>query len=494
MTRPFTSIALILAALGWWVFNWPVLQSLHRRWWTVGETYEIGYPLLLIALYWIFAQRAALRATPIRPSVFGAILFLSALLLSGAGRVAQVLIVQQLMVPVSLWCAAFALAGPAMALRLLVPCGLLLAGVPVWDFLVEPLRALTVWAVQGLLGVVDIPALVQGYQVILSHGVMIIADACSGLNLLLAAAVIGLLQASLNLHGAMRKALLVAASLAIGIVDNWLRVFGLILIAHYSQMRHPLVHDHASFGWWLFAASLVPLFYLAHILQRGERPQPMPAAAPSADRRARGCWSFGAAAVVLALGSGALLLLMERLQARAGEPVQAFAAPAGALPGSGGWLPHYEGYELAQRWRVVDGSAIYDIVALSYPGYGAPGAAANRKLIYYANRIADPQVVRSSGAVRIDGAVVLNETVIREGIGGDRIVWWLYRIDDSSSTSAVTTKLLQLRSELIGDRQAALLAISRLCGSGECQAERAGAAQEAAARRLLQLLPQRRET
>src|SRR6478609_6808545 len=151
MTGPLASIALLLAALGWWVFNWPVFLSLHKRWWAIGETYEIGYPLLLIALYWVFVQFRVLRATPMRPSWVGVVLFLLALLLSGAGRLAHVLVLQQLMVPVSLWCAVFALTGWALAARLLVPCGLLLAGVPVWDFLVDPLRMLTVWAVQGML-------------------------------------------------------------------------------------------------------------------------------------------------------------------------------------------------------------------------------------------------------------------------------------------------------------------------------------------------------
>jgi exosortase len=479
MTGPFPSIALLLAALGWWVFNWPVFLSLHRRWWTVGETYEIGYPLLFIALYWIFAQRSMLRATSMRPSWIGASLFLSALLVSCAGRLAHVLVVQQLMVPISLWCAVFALAGGAMAVRMLLPCCLLLAGVPVWDFLVEPLRALTIWAVHGMLRAFEVPALVQGYRVILSGGVMIVEDACSGLNLLLAAVVIGLLQASMNLHSPRRKALLVAAAILLGIVDNWLRVFGLILIAHYSDMQHPLVYQHASFGWWLFVASLVPFFYLAHVIGRGDRrPAPNDGWASGTWRPAR---SLAGVALVLALISASLLVLIDRLHARPPALVRSFVAPAGAQSIGSGWLPQYSGYDLAQTWRFIDHGAAYDVVALSYVNQ-----TATRKLIYYANRIAAADAIKANSQLRIEGAVTLNETVIHTGIGGDRIVWWLYRVDGATTTSAVTAKLLQLRAELTGKQDAALLAVSRLCGASGCGAERA----EADAVHLLKMLPQ----
>lgn len=484
MTGPFPSIALLLAALGWWVFNWPVFLSLHKRWWTVGETYEIGYPLLFIALYWIFAQRSVLRATPMRPSWIGVLLFLSALLVSCAGRLAHVLVVQQLMVPISLWCAVYALGGGRLAVRLLLPCCLLLAGVPVWDFLVDPLRALTIRAVHGMLGAIEIPALVEGYRVVLSGGVMIVEDACSGLNLLLAALVIGLLQASLNLHSLWRKALLVAASVVLGIVDNWLRVFGLILIAHYSDMQHPLVYQHATFGWWLFVASLVPFFYLAHVIGRGDRPPVASdgwASLSSRDpRRAR---SLAGAALALALISASLLVLLDRLHARPPALVQSFAAPAGAQPIGSGWLPQYSGYDLAQTWRFIDRGAACDVVALSYVNQ-----TATRKLIYYANRIADPHAVRTNSQLRVEGVVALNETVIHEGIGGDRIVWWLYRVDGATTTNPVLVKLLQLRAELTGKPDAALLAVSRLCAAKGCAAEREGVDVQ----RLLQMLPQSR--
>jgi exosortase len=489
MTRPLASIALLLAALGWGAFNWPVFLTLHKRWWSVGETYEIGYPLLLIALYWVFAQRSLLRATPVRPSWVGAALFLLALLLSCAGRIAHVVVVQQLMVPVSLWCAVYALAGGAMAARLLVPCGLLLAGVPIWDFLVDPLRALTVWAVQGMLGAVQIPALVQGYNVVLPAGVMIIADACSGLNLMLAAVVIGLLQASLNLHSLWRKALLVAVSVLLAIVDNWLRVFGLILIAHYTEMKHPLVYDHATFGWWLFVASLVPFFYLAHVLERGDRPQAAGGSGGSFSfREPLPAQSLAGAGLVLALISVVLLVSMERMQARPAEPARAFVAPAGALPKGDGWLPRYSGYDLAQTWRLLESGTAYDVVALTYVNQ-----TAKRKLVYYTNHIADRREIRASGQLRIDGAAVLNETVIHAGIGGDRIVWWLYRVDGATTASAVTARLLQLRAELTGERDAAFIAVSRLCSASGCSAEREAATTEPEVRRLLRMLPQQRE-
>jgi len=470
MKRLLLPLFLLSAALGWILFNGAALISLHKRWWTLGETYEIGYPLLGIAIYWVFMHRARLRVAVIAPDRLGLILFVLALLCSTAGRIMQLQVLQQLMVPVSLWCGLFALLGWRLAVQLILPCSLLLAGVPVWDFLVEPLRILTVTAVQALLARVDIPALVQGYQVVLPGGVMLIEDACSGLNLLLAALVLSLLQAELNLHSARRKLLVIGAGIAIGIIDNWLRVFILVAIAYRSDMKSSLVHDHVVFGWWLFVASLVPFFLIARLIERGDVGSPAQAgAAVRLERSARSVASARSAtmASILAMLSVGLYASIAYWESDSGSAAKGFAAPATAELADNGWLPQYSGYDVARSWRLAENGVSYDVAALTYARQ-----TPDKKLIYYTNRIAAEKDTRYSAKFAVADNAAINEAVIRDRNGDGRIVWWFYWIDDAMASDAVTAKFLQLRAVLAGDRSATLVAVSQACRDASCSAER----------------------
>lgn len=460
----------LCAAVGWWFFSRPALASLHRRWWTFGETYEIGYPLLAIGLYWAAAQWPRLRVAPVAPSPLGGALFLLALLASGAARLSQLLVIQQLMVPVSLWFGLLAVLGWRCARHLLLPCALLLGGVPVWDFLVDPLRMLTVQASHLLLRLIRIPALVQGYDIALPSGVMQVADACSGLNLLLAALVLSVLQAALGLRSVARRVLLVAIGAAIGIVDNWIRVFVLIAIAHYSDMRSTLVHDHIGFGWALFAVSLVPFFLIARALERGE-PVAVAAADSAAPQPSNGGGAALAAAFVALVAFG-LATYAGRLERETVSAVQQFAPPPGALETTRGWLPAYSGYDLAQTWRLSTAQRVYDLTVLLYREQRH-----GKKLIYYANRLADPARVRYATKTTLASGQVVNLTVIdavaeggiaASGAATSRAVWWYYRIDGMATASALQAKWLQLRATLKGDSSAALVTFSVPCRDRDC--------------------------
>ena len=51
------------------------------------------------------------------------------------------------------------------------------------------------------------------------------------------------------------------AVIAVPFVANWLRAYLTVLIAHLTNNRWMLGIDHLLFGWILFAAALVALFW-----------------------------------------------------------------------------------------------------------------------------------------------------------------------------------------------------------------------------------------
>ena len=79
------------------------------------------------------------------------------------------------------------------------------------------------------------------------------AEACSGVSFFIASFVIGSLYAYLNLVSAKRRLAFVAISLIFPILANIVRVYGIILIAYWTDMEHAAGADHLIYGWFFFA-------------------------------------------------------------------------------------------------------------------------------------------------------------------------------------------------------------------------------------------------
>jgi exosortase len=461
MNRIALFIAPLFATLAWLFVSWPALRSLHTRWIDVGDSYVLGYPLLVVAVWWGYMHRERLRRLPLSPSWWGVILFALTVAITMAGRLIQLQIVQQLMVPASLWFTVAALFGWRMARAVLLPVALQYFGMPVWDFLIEILRTITVVVTQTLLSLVHVPALIENNHIQLQAGIVTVADSCSGLNLLLAALLTGILQAEIGLRGTRRRLLLIGIAGAIGLLVNWIRVFSLVMIAHLSNMQSPLVYSHASFGWWVYAVSLIPFFLIARRLERGERPE-----SEHFDRQ-----RSTAIPVNSVIAAAALILLVlggefaaASLMHRVGSMNSGFAIDGNAEPTAPTFRPNYSGFDVEQAWTLKGSLATYELLALTYLR-----EEKEKKLIYYRNEIADVDRMHSTARIATRAGVPLNFSLVS---GSNwHLVWWYYWVDGSITASPTKAKLLQLKAMLLGDPTAALVTLSRSCISAGCQTE-----------------------
>lgn len=489
MPGALMSLVAIILLPAWTLFNWQALQSLHLRWLRFDEPYAVGYPALLLTVWWLWRHRLVLRQRVSMPSL-SALILLSAVLIAGAAaRLVQLMLLQQLVALGSLWLIAVALFGWALGRFLLFPFALLALGIPLWDFLVDPLRAMTVWFTQHMLDVLNIPAHVDGFLIGLPAGTIEVAGGCSGLNLFLAMVLVGLLFAESHQVPRMRRIATVLLAGAIGIFDNWVRVFALVVIAHAAGLQNHLVQHHGSFGWWIYAGGLLPYFWLAGKIERAGDHSGQGRRIYHASVRAFSSVGFAApafAALILLLGLTAGVMHLEE---RRGKATYGFSAPDRALPvmPDGAWLPQYSGQDVTQAWRVMRQGSEYEVLALMYVEQRN-----DKKLIYYSNRIADEYAVMATGTMPVAPGFAVNTAVVRNGEGG-RLVWWFWWVDGAVSTSALHTKLLQLRAMLFGDPSAALLAVTLACPERDCRKTQtqveSGALQLLAELRSLRPLP-----
>lgn len=453
--------ALALVAFGY-VFS-PTLITLHNRWSEVSHSYSHGYLLVAIAIFLIWQVRGQL-AGRWRPSAWFALpLLLGATFFWFAGFATQLTLAQQVALPAILWLVAVVALGWAASLWLLLPALLLYFGIPVWDFLVEPLQRLTVLVTQVWLAWFEIPAYVRGFYIEVPTGSFEVAGGCSGLNYVLVASVIGLLHSYLNLSG-WRRAAGVGLALALALLSNWIRVFALVLIGYYTRMESELIEDHDGFGWVIFACALVVYFLLSRwLLEKGSAKQHVAPPMRPFDWPLFTLRLWIACVVAIALPAWA-----QWYDARlAGQEKLGLPTPqvSGVRPVRPVWSPDYRGYDIEQGWALQVSGIPAELVTQTWHTQ-----THDRKLIYYANRLAPGrQLVAVLPSQRLGGLKV-NRAVVRAGVSR-RLVWWFYLVGDAPATGGLEAKIHQLPAWLSGDPRASMVALSIRCGSADCGSE-----------------------
>lgn len=443
----------LFAALAWMFCNKAALLSLHQRWTQFDQAYALGYPAIGLAIWWLTRHRKILHEKNRGPFWPALVLLAGALLAGIAGTLMQLQLLSQLAALASLLFIILLSCGWRVASALLFPAALLLLAIPLWDFLVDPLRGMTVWFTQHVLDWLHIPAFVDGYFITLPAGVVEVADGCSGLNLLLAMALVGLMFVESHLTPVRRRFGIFLLALMVGLIDNWVRVLLLVLIAHFTDMQSELVQHHGNFGWWVFAIGLLPYFWLATRLEgRGHS-----ASVVAVDASSR---SNAKSRYLAPLVAGVLMLMVwmggEQLQQHRGSAMKGIEVPLAATQAPAQWLAEYHGHDVVQTWRVPMDGRVFELTAMTYVEQRA-----DKKLIYYSNRIAGEGRSRYAGRVELAPGYLVNTALLDDG--GRRQVWWFWWVDGSTSTSALRTKLLQLRAMLLGDPSAALITLSAPC-------------------------------
>ncbi len=134
---------------------------------------------------------------------------------------------------------------------------------PYYNFIVPQLQFLTVNVLEGFIGLIGIPVLVQENSIAIPRGLFIVEEGCSGLKFLSVNLVLLYLYSVLSKFNLRQFLLGLIVTVFISVFINWLRIFIIIISAHNWGFEVPfLVKDHANFGWFVYAVFLFPFFYV----------------------------------------------------------------------------------------------------------------------------------------------------------------------------------------------------------------------------------------
>ena len=213
--RTVPLVAVVTAAV--LALFWPTCAWLIAEWSASESLYEYGIPVVFVAAVLTVLAAARIPADSIRP-FWPAMIVVAGLsfgwLLVNAANVANV---QTFVLPFILLAAFVAVLGIEAGKALAPGVLYYMFALPVWDAFKPPLRDLTIVAVEALLKIGGVPAIIEGALVYIPSGTFRIASGCSGLNFFVVGLAIAALYGYVFYSSWKKRALLlfIGAALAI---------------------------------------------------------------------------------------------------------------------------------------------------------------------------------------------------------------------------------------------------------------------------------------
>ncbi|MEM7042804.1 MAG: exosortase A [Pseudomonadota bacterium] len=228
------------------------VDSLLRLWASDGGYYSYGYLVLPISIALAWQRRRSLHILPPRQEP----LAMLALFCAGAvwlvARAADIAIVQQVTLVLSMGLLVLAIFGREIARRLTFPIAFAFLMIPFGSSLVPLLQQVTTVFSDSLLWLVGIPTFRTETVIETSVALFNIAEECAGLQFLAASLAAGVLFAYLAYSSLLSQVLLVVSLVLLSIIVNGVRVAGIIAAVHWSGDLTITGPDHYIYGWILF--------------------------------------------------------------------------------------------------------------------------------------------------------------------------------------------------------------------------------------------------
>lgn len=464
--------------------TWPTWLTLAERWLKFDESYSHGFLILAVSL---FLSIATWRRERPGPGFYWFWLFpvIGASLVYSAGSVLMVNTFEQLALIPILIGGLLIIWGWRQTMPFFVPVGLMLFALPLWDYLSWPLQLITVAFNQFMLSWFDIEFVVEGVFVYFPGiGAFEIAHGCSGLRYLLVGMTLAVLYGELNFQRLQNRILLFAAAVLLALFANWVRVFIIIYMGYETNMTSSLIDDHDMFGWWVFAATLLPLFFIARRLELREIKAAEGGKTATSEAPANGGKNnrpvigiVAAVLPVLAIG----LVSWQGMQRATGSEALDPRQHNVALVDAEVWLPLFE--QTLSNWKpsmespdrllektylsreALDGEGGSDeqlFVALYTYDFQRPG----REVVYYSNRLYDSsaQLLERTFTIEAGESLPLAGLTLRFRRSEELIhLAYGYYVEGRWETNELQAKLAQLPGLLNARTDASLLVVGLQC-------------------------------
>jgi len=439
--------------------------------------YAHGYLVLIVSVYLVFYNRQKLALLTPCPEYRAIIAIVIASLIWLIATLVDIEMLQSvgllLLLPALVW-----LMFGIRALRILAfPLMFISFAIPVWFPLSPVLQNITADIVFWVIREMQIPAFRIENMIALPAGMLSIEEACGGLNYFLAAMTLGTLYAYLNYETLRSRIVVVLVAATAAVLGNILRVFIVVYLGYTTDMQHPLITDHLSLGWSIFAGLVVFLLVLDMYFHKLQKHHPKEhhqnaAATQNLCNKHKVQFVILALAATMSLSSGPVIAywLDQQVQSDSHVVQPLFNLEVGgwlaADDTKDDWMPHYRG---ALTHKITFDNEAGERVHFYMGLYLAQKQG--EELINDLNRISDDEIWRisyqSAKLYNVDGRQVLEQMLKKED-GTQRLVWYWYHVAGYNTVNKYQAKALQVLGLITGQRRAFVIAIAaRLTGEPE---------------------------
>ncbi len=434
-------------------------------WW---HSSTFTHCLLMIPMIgWLVSQRAALLK-PLTPVYWWPAL----VWMAGAGLVwfvgdaAGIGLFRQLALILMLQGAVAVTLGEKLVRGLFFPLGYALLLVPFGEELVPLLQTLTAHISMVLLHLSGLEAQMEGVFITTRAGFFEVAEACSGVNFLIAMLAYSVFAAHLCFKGWNRRIVFVALALATTVLANALRAYGTMVAAEIWGIEAAGGIDHIFYGWVFFGAVILLVMLVAR--RWFDRPANDPAVdvtgLEGAPRFTGKAFAILPAALAIPLAFLGWAILIGGRSAPLPETM-AIATPAGwgaLTETSPRWQPRFDG---ADRYEI---RSFFDtkgrLITVAIGGYERQ--AEGREVVAYGQGAIDPDSkwAWSAALPTVEGAKT--ERLLHPGpVLRDAATW--YVVNGEATGSPRGAKIAGLKARLFGgDPRALSLIVSAEDGHG----------------------------
>ncbi|WP_371195033.1 exosortase A [Glaciecola sp. SC05] len=474
--RPVFLVSAILITVLWALLVYEALYSAAVIW--IGnEIFNHCALVIPASIYLIWERRKEIDWASASSSNLALFFLFGQLLLFLLGVAGDIQLFQHVaifaMLPTLFWC----FVGNKVAWQLKFPLLFVLFAVPVGEELVPFLQEITADISVYMLQLSGIPLFRSGLFIEIPQGKFLVAEACSGVSFLIASIVIGNLYAYMNLKTMRRRVFFVLLSVAVPILANAVRVYGIILVGYWSDMEHAVGADHLIYGWFFFAFVIVLLLAIGEWIRSRENKSLKAKAAGQTDdansQEDAASYESESSAVSAfpevskaTIGVLAVLVVLSLYQAYRMSnlapavnvyPTFALNAtePDNVLP-SLEWTPIFNRSTVQSKQTYQVNGENFDVFYANFDGSGEGELVSSLHRLYQQDRWTLTQRERTL----VNGKPMLLDNVT-SSIGIKRSIYYFYVVDGKWMTSRQTAKLQKVIQTLQGQQsQGAIVAVS----------------------------------
>jgi exosortase A len=425
--------------------------DMARIWWDVS-TYNHAIFILPIIGWLVWQRWGEVKAFYPTPSWIALAGVAGAGLLWVLGEAGGIALFRHAALVMMIQSAIVTILGFQASRALLFPIFYLIFLIPVGDELVPFLQTITADMCMFFLGLVGIPAHIDGVFITTPVGLFEVAEACSGVKFLIAMVAYSALVANVCFSSWKRRILFLLMAIIVPVIANGLRAFGTIWVSELTgSVEFAASVDHIIFGWVFFALVMILVMaigwkwfdrkpddlWIANLTPNA------PASAtfwkPSAAVAALVLTLFGGQAVLVSLGQKPLnrqITLPDVSGWTRTEIKQSFP-----------WSPRFDGADHFVSGQYVNpkGERV-DLVIVLYAAQRD-----GKEMVGYAQGAFDPETAWSWTKDLAGPSEAKSVRIIAPGVARD--VTSFYWIGGSLTGSASRVKFLSLKTRLTGADQ-----------------------------------------